>query len=176
VNLCRCSKKCAAARGAASQVTNDDAPNHGKIGRNGGNGNHGAGEQGLTLRGGRSYKGQRRAGARLLCKQGSRVRTSPSPPALEYQGFAGTIENYRYSLDRLAAVIPDTAALDAATVLRCVAVDVTLPSRIAFGHRIDDHRTVARGFLVVTFACLGVLPMNGVHVPLALHACDLPAS
>jgi hypothetical protein len=34
-----------------SQVTNDDAPNHGKIERNGGNGNHGAGEQGLTLRG-----------------------------------------------------------------------------------------------------------------------------
>jgi hypothetical protein len=56
------------------------------------------------------------------------------------------------------------------------AVDVTLPGRIAFGHRIDDHLVVAGGFLVVTFACLGVLSMNGMRIPLALHTGDLPAS
>jgi hypothetical protein len=57
-----------------------------------------------------------------------------------------------------------------------VAVDVTLPGRIAFGHRIDDHVVVARGFLVVAFARFGVLSMNGIHIPLTLGATDLPAS
>jgi hypothetical protein len=57
-----------------------------------------------------------------------------------------------------------------------LAVDVTLPGRIAFGHRIDDHLVVARGFLVVTLARLGVRPMYGMHIPLALQARDLPAS
>jgi len=52
---------------------------------------------------------------------------------------------------------------------------VTLPGRIVFSYRIDDHVAVACGFLVATFACVGVLSMNGMHIPLALHAGDLPA-
>jgi hypothetical protein len=63
-----------------------------------------------------------------------------------------------------------------APALLRLALDVTLPGRVAFGHRIDDHLVVAGGFLVVTFACVGVRSMNGMHIPLALHAGDLPAS
>src|SRR5579864_8099910 len=77
---------------------------------------------------------------------------------------------------RKASPMGDDEDHAVAPALSWLAVDVTLPGRIAFGHRIDDQLVVAGGFLVVTFVCLGVRSMNGMHIPLALHTGDLPAS